>query len=55
MKSIETIKKYEKHPEEILSHSYFIQNTESFYKYYKDFMVHKDVKSDDAHIANYFR
>ena len=47
----ETIKKYEKHPEEILSHSYFIQNTESFYKYYKEFMIHKDAKPNNAHIA----
>lgn len=38
-------------PEEILSHSFFMRNTEEFYKFYKSKMIYKDAKPNPAHIA----
>lgn len=36
-------------PEIILSHSFWKNNTELFYKYYFDQMIHKDAKPNNAH------
>ena len=36
-------------PEEILSHSFFIQHTDLFYKFYKDKMIYEDAKPNDCH------
>jgi NAD-dependent deacetylase len=38
-------------PEEILSHSFFNEHTEEFYKFYKSKMIYKDAKPNAAHIA----
>ncbi len=35
--------------EVMLSHSYFENNTENFFKFYKEFMINKDAKPNDYH------
>ncbi len=35
--------------EVILSHSYFVNNTETFFKFYREFMINKDAKPNFAH------
>ena len=42
---------YKYPPETILSHTFFMRNTEEFYKFYKDKMLFKDVKPNNAHKA----
>ncbi|MCL2687885.1 MAG: NAD-dependent protein deacylase [Methanobrevibacter sp.] len=46
-----TIEKYGESPETILSHSYFLNNTSEFYKYYKETIIHKSAKPNNAHLA----
>ena len=41
--------KYKYPPEEILSHSFFMDNTEEFYKFYKDKMNSLNVKPNISH------
>ena len=43
--------KYKYPPEEILSHSFFMENTEEFFKFYKDKLIYEDAKPNNAHIA----
>lgn len=43
--------KYDYPPETILSHSFFINKTEEFYKFYRDKMIVKNVKPNKAHIT----
>lgn len=38
-------------PEVMLSHSFFMEHTEEFFKFYKDKMIYKDVKPNAAHTA----
>ncbi len=38
-------------PEEMLSHHFFMQNTELFYDYYKKNLVFEDAKPNRAHLA----
>ena len=38
-------------PEQIISHSYFVNNTENFYRYYTENLIYKDAKPNKAHIA----
>lgn len=38
-------------PEVILSHDFFIANTEEFYRFYREKMIYKDALPNDAHIA----
>lgn len=38
-------------PEVMLSHSFFINNTEDFYEFYKSKMIYKDAKPNMAHEA----
>lgn len=38
-------------PETILSHSFFMNNTEEFYKFYKSKMLYPDAKPNFAHFA----
>lgn len=45
------IENYGYPPETILSHSYFMENTADFYKYYKENMIHISAKPNDAHLA----
>lgn len=37
-------------PETILSHSFFMENTEDFYKFYRDKMVYEDIKPNITHL-----
>lgn len=41
--------KYDTPPEVILSHNYFMQQPDKFYKYYFDKMVNLSIKPNDAH------
>lgn len=43
--------KYDYPPETILSHTFFINHTEEFYKFYRDKLIIKGVKPNKAHIA----
>lgn len=42
---------YGRSPEEMLSHTFFINNTEEFYDYYKNHLIYTDVKPNKAHLA----
>ena len=42
--------KYRFPPEEILSHHFFIRNTEEFYRYYRDKMLVLDAEPNAAHL-----
>lgn len=46
-----TVKRYNHSPEEILSATFFYNNTDVFYDYYKKNMIYKDAKPNEAHIA----
>ena len=41
--------KYDKPYEVMLSHSYYENNTEIFFKFYKEFMINKEAKPNSAH------
>lgn len=41
--------KYKYSPEQIVSHTFFVRNTESFYEFYKDKMMFLDAKPNAAH------
>lgn len=41
--------KYDYNPEEILSHSFFIDNPEYFFKFYFDKMIYDDIKPNECH------
>lgn len=45
------VSKYGYSPEQILSHTFFENHTEIFYKYYKENMLYLDAKPNDAHYA----
>lgn len=38
-------------PEEILSHTFFMQYTRDFFDFYRSKMIYKDAKPNDAHLA----
>lgn len=42
--------KYKYPPEEILSHTFFMKNTEDFYNFYRDKIIKYDAKPNAAHI-----
>ena len=42
---------YKYPPEQIISHSFYVQNTEEFYRFYKDKMIFKDARPNSAHYA----
>lgn len=42
--------KYRYSPEQIVSHSFFVQNTEGFYEFYKEKMMFLDAKPNPAHL-----
>lgn len=42
---------YNKVPEEIISHYYFLENTKEFYEFYKDNLVFKNAKPNPCHEA----
>lgn len=41
--------KYKYPPETIISHSFYMKNTEEFYRFYKDRMIYKEAVPNDAH------
>ena len=43
--------KYDYPPEEILSHSFFMRNTEEFYRFYRDKMLCPSAKPNKAHLT----
>lgn len=43
--------KYGRSPEEMLSHSFFMNDTETFYDYYKNNLLYPDVQPNKAHYA----
>ena len=42
--------KYKYPPETIISHSFFMRNTEEFYRFYKDKMIFRNAKPNAAHL-----
>lgn len=38
-------------PEQVVSHSFFVQHTLDFYDFYREKLIYKDAKPNDAHIA----
>lgn len=42
--------KYKYPPEQIVSHSFYVHNTEEFYRFYKDRMIFPDAKPNAAHL-----
>lgn len=38
-------------PEEMLSHTFFMNNTEDFFDYYKSNLIYKEARPNDAHLA----
>ena len=42
---------YGRSPEEMLSHTFFINHTEEFYDYYKNCLIYQDAKPNKAHLA----
>jgi NAD-dependent deacetylase len=43
--------RYGRSPEEIISHSFFVREPETFYEYYKENLIYPDAKPNKAHIA----
>ncbi|MEG0179992.1 MAG: Sir2 family NAD-dependent protein deacetylase, partial [Oscillospiraceae bacterium] len=43
--------RYKYPPEEILSHHFFLNDTQEFYRFYRDKMLYKDAKPNAAHMA----
>lgn len=43
--------KYDYPPEVILSHTFFMKNTEEFFRFYRDKMIYADAKPNRAHYA----
>ena len=38
-------------PEELISHDYFFRHTDTFYRYYRKYLLYPDAKPNDAHRA----
>ena len=45
-----TLEKYGASPEELVSHSYYMEHTEEFFNYYKENLVFKDAEPNPAHL-----
>lgn len=45
------VEKYGFSPETILSHTFYVQNNNTFYEYYKENLIYLDAIPNDAHIA----
>ena len=43
--------KYGLSPEEMISHSFYLKNTETFFKYYKENLIFREAEPNKAHIA----
>ena len=48
--TFKSLKKYGASPEQLVSHSYYIDHTEEFYNYYKENLVFTDAEPNPAHI-----
>ncbi len=46
-----SLEKYGDTPERLVSHSYYLEHTEEFFKYYKDCLIFPDAKPNPAHYA----
>lgn len=46
-----TIQQYQRSPEEILSHSFFVAHPDIFFDFYKSTMLYLDAKPNAAHLA----
>ena len=46
-----SLEKYGDTPENLISHTYYMDHTEEFFDYYKDTLVFKDAKPNPAHFA----
>lgn len=46
-----SLEKYGDTPENLISHSYYLDHTEKFFEYYKDTLVFSDAKPNPAHLA----
>lgn len=46
-----SLKKYGDTPENLISHSYYLDHTKEFFEYYRDTLVFKDAKPNPAHFA----
>ena len=44
-----SLKKYGASPEQLVSHSYYMENTEEFFNYYKENLIFKDAQPNPAH------
>lgn len=47
----QSLKKYGDTPENLVSHSYYLDHTEEFFQYYKENLIFKDAKPNHAHTA----
>ncbi|MBR1443641.1 MAG: NAD-dependent protein deacylase [Firmicutes bacterium] len=45
------VNKYGYPPETLISHTFFMRNTDKFYEYYKENLIYPDAKPNDAHKA----
>ena len=45
-----SLEKYGDTPENLVSHSYYMDHTEEFFNYYKDNLIFKDAKPNPAHL-----
>lgn len=45
-----SLKKYGDTPENLISHSYYLDHTEEFFEYYKDTLVFSDAEPNPAHL-----
>ena len=45
-----SLKKYGASPEQLVSHSYYVDHTEEFFNYYKENLVFKDANPNPAHL-----
>ena len=45
-----SLEKYGASPEQLVSHSYYISNTEEFYNYYKENLIFTDAEPNPAHL-----
>lgn len=46
-----SLEKYGDTPENLVSHSYYVDHTEEFFKYYTENLIFKDAKPNSAHLA----
>ena len=45
-----SLKKYGERPEKLVSHTYYLENTEKFFEYYRENLVFRDANPNPAHL-----